>query len=141
MTPRLRVVSGLAVDADRNVLVGLRPLDKKRPGMWELPGGKVERAEGDADALAREWREEMGVTPRVGHRVARINFDLESPVVISLYHVFLGDQVPQVTDQVTAIQWVTPLHAIEWLPCVPSMYLFYPTVKAYLAGLTKASPR
>lgn len=141
MTPRIRVVAGLAVSAKNEVLVGLRPSDKKRPNMWEYPGGKVERAEGDATALVREWREEMKVTPKVGKRIARVTFDLESPVVISLFHVILGDQVPQVTESVTEISWVTPLHAVEWMACVPSLYLFYPVVKTWLAGLAPGAPR
>lgn len=141
MTPRIRVVSGLALDDQNNVMVGRRPLDKRRPGMWEFPGGKVERAEGDATALVREWQEEMRVTPIVGRRLARVTFDLESPVVISLYHVMLHGQVPQVTDQVTDIQWVTPLHAVEWLACVPSLYLVYPAVKAFIAGLASGVRR
>ena len=138
---RIRVVSGLAVDAQNNVMVGLRPLDKKRPGMWEYPGGKVERAEGDEVALAREWQAELGIKPRIGHRIARVNFDLESPVVISLFHVILAGQTPQVSGAVTEIRWVTPLHAIEWLACVPSMYLFYPMVKSFLARLDAGGPR
>ncbi len=141
MTIRTRVVSGIAVNAKNCILVGRRPDNKKRPGMWEFPGGKVELAEGDASALIREWQEELNVTPRVGHRVSRVSFDLETPVVISLYHVILGDQVPQLSDDVVDIDWVTAVHAVEWLPCVPSMYLFYPQVKAFLTRLAPDAPR
>ena len=37
-----------------------------QPGRWEFPGGKRERGERDADALAREIREELGVEVDVG---------------------------------------------------------------------------
>lgn len=141
MIKRIRVVSGLAVDKANNVMVGLRPPDKKRPGMWEYPGGKVDLGEGDEIALKREWNEELGITPAIGRRIARINFDLETPVVISLYHVILNDQVPQVSDAVREIRWVAPLYAIEWLPCVPSAYLFFPMVKSFLANLSPTAPR
>jgi 8-oxo-dGTP diphosphatase len=141
MIKRIRVVAGLAVNAQNETLVGLRRPDKKRPSMWEYPGGKVELAEGDETALRREWREELGVDPRVGRRIARVTFNLESPVVISLYHVILGDLTPMISDDVMAIQWVTPLHAVEWLACVPSLYLFFPHVKAFLNTLASTAPR
>jgi 8-oxo-dGTP diphosphatase len=141
MIQRLRVVSGIAVDKDGNTLMGLRPPDKRRPNMWEYPGGKVERAEGDEVALRREWQEELGISPRVGRRIARVTFDLESPVVISLYHVILGDLVPAVSDSVVDLRWVSPLHAVEWLPCVPSTYLVFPHVKAFLNRLAPDAPR
>lgn len=135
MIQRLRVVSGIAVDKDGNVLMGLRPPDKRCPSMWEYPGGKVELAEGDATALKREWREELHVVPRVGHRIARVTFDLDVPIVISLYHVHVDGQTPTVSDSIREIRWVAPAYAVRQLPCTPSTYLTYAVVTAFLARL------
>lgn len=142
MIKRVRVVSGIAINAKGEALMGLRPANKRRPNMWEYPGGKVELAEGDETALRREWREELGVDPRIGRRIARVTFDLESPVVISLYHVILGDLTPMPTPGVIEeLRWVTPLHAVEWLACAPSTYCVYPMVRTFLVNLAATAPR
>jgi mutator protein MutT len=43
------------------VLVARRHADAVRGGLWELPGGKIERGESAAGAALREVREETGV--------------------------------------------------------------------------------
>lgn len=60
--PILLVVACALVDADRRVLLAQRPEGKKLAGMWEFPGGKVERGETPEAALIRELHEELGVT-------------------------------------------------------------------------------
>lgn len=138
---RIRVVSGLAVNAAGEALMGLRLPNKRRPNMWEYPGGKVDRGEGDETALRREWQEELGIAPTIGKRLARVNFELETPSVLSLYHVILGDLVPAVGDSHQELRWVAPLYAIEWLACTPSTYLVFPLVRAFMNSLGKHTLR
>ncbi|MBM9593769.1 8-oxo-dGTP diphosphatase MutT [Roseitranquillus sediminis] len=58
----LLLVSAVAlIDADGRVLLSQRPEDKPLAGLWEFPGGKVERGETPEAALMRELREELGV--------------------------------------------------------------------------------
>jgi 8-oxo-dGTP diphosphatase len=68
MTDRSRklVVAGLIVGDDRRVLISQRRADQALPLQWEFPGGKVEPGEAPTAALARELREELGVTAVVG---------------------------------------------------------------------------
>jgi len=47
---------------DRRLLIGQRRKDDSSPLKWEFPGGKVRESEGAEAALARELREELGVT-------------------------------------------------------------------------------
>jgi 8-oxo-dGTP diphosphatase len=133
---RLRVVAGLAIDAERRVLVGLRPETKAFPSQWEYPGGKVEPGEGDVHALTREWQEELSITPTVGHRIGRVALAFDVAVVLTLYHVRIEAQVPQVNPEAhTALQWVTPTELLLRMPATPGTTAFYALVKAYVAGL------
>ncbi len=56
------VVAGIFVREGR-LLMSRRPAGRAWAGLWELPGGKVEAGETPEEALVREWREEMDVTP------------------------------------------------------------------------------
>ncbi len=58
----LLVVAGVFVREGR-LLLARRPAGRAWAGLWEFPGGKVEAGETPEDALVREWREEMDVTP------------------------------------------------------------------------------
>jgi 8-oxo-dGTP diphosphatase len=58
----LLVVAGVFVRGGR-LLLARRPAGRAWAGLWEFPGGKVEEGETPEDALVREWREEMDVTP------------------------------------------------------------------------------
>ncbi|MEM6383011.1 MAG: (deoxy)nucleoside triphosphate pyrophosphohydrolase [Pseudomonadota bacterium] len=62
MTLRLVLVTAAAlVDADNRVLIARRPEGKAMAGLWEFPGGKIEKGERPEDSLIRELREELGI--------------------------------------------------------------------------------
>ncbi|WP_308426355.1 (deoxy)nucleoside triphosphate pyrophosphohydrolase [Nakamurella endophytica] len=69
------VVAGAVVRDDR-VLVARRRRPPALAGLWEMPGGRVEPGEDEADALARELREELGVTVAVRERLDPPSIDL-----------------------------------------------------------------
>ncbi|WP_313931871.1 (deoxy)nucleoside triphosphate pyrophosphohydrolase [Sphingomonas sp. BAUL-RG-20F-R05-02] len=58
----LLVVAAALIEADGRVLMQRRPPGKAHAGLWEFPGGKVELGEAPEAALARELREELGIT-------------------------------------------------------------------------------
>lgn len=68
---RVRVVAAL-IERGGLLLVARRKDKGARAGLWEFPGGKLEPGEGDATALARELREELGVEARIGPLYARL---------------------------------------------------------------------
>ena len=48
--------------ADGRILMQRRPPGKAHGGLWEFPGGKVERGESPRAALVREVNEELGIS-------------------------------------------------------------------------------
>jgi len=66
--PVVHVVAAAVIDAAGRVLIAQRPSGKHMAGGWEFPGGKLEPGEERLAGLARELREELGIsiigTPR-----------------------------------------------------------------------------
>ncbi len=58
------VAAAVILRADGAFLLACRPPGKVYAGWWEFPGGKVEAGEPEAEALARELREELGIAVR-----------------------------------------------------------------------------
>jgi 8-oxo-dGTP diphosphatase len=55
------VVAAAIFDSSGRVLIAERPAGKHMAGRWEFPGGKVAPGESEAQALARELAEELGI--------------------------------------------------------------------------------
>jgi len=60
--PFIHVVAAAVIDAAGRVLIAQRPAGKHLAGGWEFPGGKLEPGEERLSGLARELREELGIT-------------------------------------------------------------------------------
>jgi 8-oxo-dGTP diphosphatase len=81
----VEVAAAVMLRADGAFLLAQRPQGKPYAGWWEFPGGKVERGEPAALALARELQEELGIEVRRAypwvtrlyaypHATVRLNF-------------------------------------------------------------------
>src|SRR6266446_5473253 len=66
------VVAAVIERSDRRLLIGQRRANDTSPLKWEFPGGKVKEGETPDVALARELKEELGVTLKQSVEMARV---------------------------------------------------------------------
>jgi 8-oxo-dGTP diphosphatase len=107
------------IDAAGRVLIAQRPAGKHMAGGWEFPGGKLKPGEERLAGLARELREELGIsitgTPRPLIRVRHAYPSREVLLDIWVVKSYSGD-ARGLDGQ--ALRWCTPdeLEEAELLP-------------------------
>jgi 8-oxo-dGTP diphosphatase len=108
--PLLLVAACALVDADGRVLITQRPEGKQLAGLWEFPGGKVEKGETPEETVVRELAEEIGVETKVAC-LAPLTFASHS---YESFHLLMPLFVCRrfwgtpVAKEVAALKWVRP---------------------------------
>ena len=110
------VVAAVIERGDRRLLIGQRRRNDTSALKWEFPGGKVERGETPETALARELREELGITlrkcapiGRVVHKYAETPEELE--ILFFAAAISVGELIPRTFEKV---EWVLPKELGEY---------------------------
>jgi 8-oxo-dGTP diphosphatase len=108
--PLLLVASCALIDPDGRVLIAQRPPGKAMAGLWEFPGGKVEKGERPEDTIIRELREELGIVVRETCLAPFVFASHSYEAFHLLMPLFLcrrweGTLAPQ---EAQAIKWVRP---------------------------------
>jgi mutator protein MutT len=117
--PPIHVVAAAVMDLAGRVLIAQRPAGKHLAGGWEFPGGQLEVGEDRRSGLARELREELGISlaasPRPLIRV-RHSYDY-GHVLIDMWVVREYSGEPRGLDG-QALRWCTQdeLQSVELLP-------------------------
>jgi 8-oxo-dGTP diphosphatase len=111
--PALRFVAAALIVKAGDVLICQRRPDQPMALQWEFPGGKIEQGESAEQALARELNEELGITARIGPRVAHIRHNYRHGGAVDLQffavHEFSGELENRIFHQ---MRWVK----LETLP-------------------------
>jgi 8-oxo-dGTP diphosphatase len=113
-----KVIVAAVIVTDGRVLACERSAPPEVAGRWEFPGGKVEPGETDAQALARECAEELGVRVEVGERVGPDVPLARGRAVLRVFAVtLLGGDVPQALEH-SSMRWLgaDELDSVPWLP-------------------------
>jgi 8-oxo-dGTP diphosphatase len=105
--PIYQVTAGV-IRKNGKLLISKRRKGAHLEGVWEFPGGKQEKGESLSECLERELFEELGISVRVGSRIASV--DYEYPQKRIVLHGFYctwkkGEPKPL---QCQAIRWVSP---------------------------------
>lgn len=130
------VVAG-ALFSQARLLVAQRQRPPELAGLWELPGGKAAVGESDAEALARELREELGIEVTVGARLGA-DVALDAGMTLRAYRVSLTSGTPQAHDH-RALRWVT-VEELDELPWVPADRAWLTDLAVALKPRTVGSP-
>ena len=122
MSDLLVIVAAALVDADGRILVQQRAAGRAMAGLWEFPGGKIERGESAEMALVRELKEELGISTETaclapaGFGTAPIEDGRE--LLLLLYVCRKWSGIPKALDA-AALRWVRPLELHD-LPMPPA---------------------
>lgn len=115
--PTLDVVAGI-VWRDGEYLAVQRPEGARMAGWWEFPGGKIEPGETRDDALVREFREELGVTPTEFEYWRELVHEYEEFVVcLHFFHIHsYSGKLQGLENQ--RMTWVDPTRppTLDYLP-------------------------
>ena len=119
---------------ENKVLIAHRNPTGQMGGRWEFPGGKVEDGETFEQAIIREFKEEFGITVKVGDFIAEKQFlNNGIPFVLHAYRIEVphtGERTKYELTEHTGYAW-TSLDSIRGLHFVDSDTLIYPDVVSY----------
>jgi 8-oxo-dGTP diphosphatase len=112
------IVNALFVLQQKVLLAKRSPRRKAYPDLWSFPGGHVEEHESFSDALLRELREEVGVTPIEFECIRFItdpNTTVDDPATYHMYAItaWEGGDPKILDDEHSELRWFTPAEAMS----------------------------
>lgn len=116
----IKVVAAVICDSlqEKKLIFGTARGYGEFKGMWEFPGGKIEPNETPQQALAREIKEELDTTIKVGELIDTVEYDYpDFHLSMDCFwcEVISGDLVLLEAQEA---RWLTKdeLDSVKWLP-------------------------
>jgi 8-oxo-dGTP diphosphatase len=121
-------VAAAVIEREGRVLIARRAPGKAHAGLWEFPGGKIEPGETPEQCLARELREEFGVTCAIGaHIVTSTHRDAGGAIELLAFRAY----------HLTGAFMPTEHAEVRWVPRGElAAFAFSPADLAIVACLT-----
>ena len=121
MAKKIIKVAGVAIiDQDKNkVLAGKRNADLLVGGMWEFPGGKIEKGETPQEAAKRELKEEFHDEVQIGPQLGEtVSYEYDFGIV--KLTVFFAKLLTNNFDLVahSEVEWLSAdeVQKLNWAP-------------------------
>lgn len=121
--PRIEVVAAVFY-RDGEVLACKRAPGKSAAGKWEFPGGKIDDDETPEHALAREIREELGISISVGDLVDRTATPVGDLVIDLACYLVSSEEEPTRSSVHDDLRWLPAdaLPTLDWAaPDLPAV--------------------
>ncbi len=109
--PIVLVAAAALIDPQNRILIAQRPEGKSMAGLWEFPGGKIEKGEVPEFALMRELEEELGIEtrPTCYNPIAFASHAYDDfHLLMPLFACRMWRGVPKAIEH-SALKWVRPL--------------------------------
>lgn len=126
MAKKIIKVAGVAIiDQDKNkVLAGKRNADRLVGGMWEFPGGKIEKGETPQEAAKRELKEEFHDEVQIGPQLGEtVSYEYDFGIV--KLTVFFAKLLTNNFDLVahSEVEWLSAdeVQKLNWAPADASL--------------------
>lgn len=87
-------------------------------GLWEFPGGKIEKNESQEEALVREIREELGCTININKKICTVYHHYpQFELIMHCFYCRVSYGKLQLLEHKSA-KWLEPneLDYVDWLP-------------------------
>ncbi|MFB0829924.1 8-oxo-dGTP diphosphatase MutT [Brevibacillus laterosporus] len=112
------VVGAVIINDNQKILSALRSQQMSLPGMWEFPGGKIEKGEKPQESLIREIEEELGCQIEVGELISDSVYEYPTVKVrLITYFAKVVSGEPMASEH-EELRWITAneLHSLKWAP-------------------------
>lgn len=140
MTTRIEVV-GAVIVRDDTVLAARRGQSRALPGMWEFPGGKLEKGETPEAALRREIQEELDCRIEVGPKIQTTSYRYEFGIVtLTTFYARLTSGEPRLSEH-SELRWIrtAELHSLDWAPAdIPAVLR---VIESFTDALGRPAPQ